>query len=534
MADLDREMLVDAEPAEQAEPLALEVAAEPAVDVDGEGPAADAGQDGAVVELASRRRPQPTSGERAFALEELFFSVTNAKGHITFGNSVFARIADYELEEMVGRNHNIVRHPDMPRAVFKLLWDRLAEGKPTAAYVKNLAKDGRYYWVLALVYPAGGEYLSIRVKPASEYFPVVAKLYEQLRKIELDIEGEAGRNRKAAMEASGAELGRALQGLGFADYDSFMCQMFLSEMLARNAATTGPGPTVVEASTLETRLLARSCASLAEIGRAGHSLSAFLAELLGNADRYSRLSQDLHGKLASLMSLADAIDLFSLNAIIASTRLGADGVTLGVVSRHMREQAFSTVRMISEIKSQIEETLALLEPLNFSIASSRLQAEMVAAFVGELLLAAEHEDEDEDEDAPAERETDSRASESFAKFIHGLSEGTNELERLLGEAKTHFRELASTVTRLARELAVIKALEINGRIESSRDAGLEAVRLLFNEISGHVLDAEQTVAQLDTIRDVRDQTEQIDFRHSHQLLQKMSAATDTLALQHAA
>ncbi len=467
-----------------------------------------------------RHKPVPGAGERRFTIDELFFSATDAKGHVKFGNSVFSRIADYSLEEMVGRNHNIVRHPDMPRAVFKLLWDRLAEGKPTAAYVKNLAKDGRYYWVLALVYPAGSDYLSVRMKPTSDYLGVVAPLYERLRAIEIEIEGAAGVERKAAMQASGEALGATLEQLGFADYDAFMCQMFLSEVLSRTdilAARATPATSVLAGHH------SRHDTALLEIGRSGASLSSFLTELLGNANHYERLNGDLRDSLTLMLSLADAINLFSLNATIASTRLGPAGVTLSTVSHHMRMQTSRTVQLIGEIKTEIEATLGLLAPLNFGIAGAKLQADMVADFVGELASADELEGEHD-----AGGRDSSAVAESFTKFVQGLLVSIHDVKGLLAEAKERFGKIVDSVNRLGQDLTVIKALEMNGRIESSHCAGSGQVRILFDEISGYVKDAQAALAQLAFVCQVRDQTDRIDFRDSELLLAQMSAATGEL------
>ncbi len=74
-------------------------------------------------------------------------SETDAKGVITYCNDYFTEISGYTREELIGKQHNIIRHPDMPRVVFKLLWERISQGKNINAVVKNLAKNGKYYWV---------------------------------------------------------------------------------------------------------------------------------------------------------------------------------------------------------------------------------------------------------------------------------------------------------------------------------------------------------------------------------------------------
>jgi len=75
-------------------------------------------------------------------------SKTDPKGIIEFANDYFMEISGYEEWELMGQPHNIIRHPDMPKTIFKLLWDKLNKGENIHAFVKNRAKDGRYYWVL--------------------------------------------------------------------------------------------------------------------------------------------------------------------------------------------------------------------------------------------------------------------------------------------------------------------------------------------------------------------------------------------------
>lgn len=84
---------------------------------------------------------------------EMITSQTDAKGIITYVNDVFCEVAGYKRKELVGKNHNIIRHEDMPKAVFKLLWNNLREGNAIYAYVKNKAKNEDYYWVKAYVKP---------------------------------------------------------------------------------------------------------------------------------------------------------------------------------------------------------------------------------------------------------------------------------------------------------------------------------------------------------------------------------------------
>ena len=92
-------------------------------------------------------KPTPKNEEIVLDPKRYIVSETDEKGKITFANDYFMEVSGYTQEELIGKPHNIVRHPDMPRVVFKLLWETISAGKNINAVVKNLAKDGRYYWI---------------------------------------------------------------------------------------------------------------------------------------------------------------------------------------------------------------------------------------------------------------------------------------------------------------------------------------------------------------------------------------------------
>ncbi|TXL14435.1 chemotaxis protein [Methylococcaceae bacterium HT4] len=110
-------------------------------------------------------------------------SDTDKKGIITSANDVFQEVAGYSEDELVGANHNIVRHDDMPRACFKLVWDTISSGKEIRAFVINKAKNGDHYWVLAHITPTADGYHAERQAPNPAIINdvVVAPLYKQMR-----------------------------------------------------------------------------------------------------------------------------------------------------------------------------------------------------------------------------------------------------------------------------------------------------------------------------------------------------------------
>ncbi len=119
--------------------------------------------------------------------EELIISRTDLQGNITYANETFCEISGYEQDELLGKPHNIVRHPDMPREAFRDLWQTLQEKKQWIGIVKNMRKDKGFYWVKAIVsgvYKKGElvEYKSLRTPIDYETKLHYQKLYDTMRK----------------------------------------------------------------------------------------------------------------------------------------------------------------------------------------------------------------------------------------------------------------------------------------------------------------------------------------------------------------
>ncbi|MCH9813375.1 MAG: PAS domain-containing protein [Epsilonproteobacteria bacterium] len=120
---------------------------------------------------------------------ELIISRTNLQGMITYANETFAMISGYTADELIGKPHNIVRHPDMPKSVFEELWEKLSQGENWQGFVKNRRKDGGYYWVhaeISGVYKEGKlvEYKSLRTPIENETKINMQNHYDKLRKEE--------------------------------------------------------------------------------------------------------------------------------------------------------------------------------------------------------------------------------------------------------------------------------------------------------------------------------------------------------------
>lgn len=151
----------------------------------------------------SKYNVTPVNEAIQFGHDEIIVSKTDLKGRLLYANDVFCRVAEMSTREVIGQPHSIIRHPDMPRIIFKFLWDAISAGEEIFAYVKNMSKTGKYYWVIAHVTPSfdgGGNvtgYHSTRRTPSDKALSKIIPLYQQLT-------SEEGRhnNGKDALAAS--------------------------------------------------------------------------------------------------------------------------------------------------------------------------------------------------------------------------------------------------------------------------------------------------------------------------------------------
>ena len=136
-------------------------------------------------------KPTPRDVEIELDPKRYIVSETDEKGKITYCNDYFKEVSGYSDEELIGHAHSIVRHPDMPKVVFKLLWETISQGKNINAVVKNLAKDGRYYWIFTEFESRKdtdtGEiigYHASRKTVSKHIIEIIADLYSELLAVE--------------------------------------------------------------------------------------------------------------------------------------------------------------------------------------------------------------------------------------------------------------------------------------------------------------------------------------------------------------
>lgn len=160
------------------------------------------------------------NNELTFGDDEFIVSKTDLNGKITYGNALFIQMSGYRELDLIDQPHNILRHPEMPAVVFKLLWSQIRAGKEIFAYVKNKTKNGDFYWVFAHVTPSFDtnrqitNYHSVRRKPSTKALAIIKPLYASLLQKE----------KSSGVSASEEMLNQLLKDKGIS-YDEFILSL---------------------------------------------------------------------------------------------------------------------------------------------------------------------------------------------------------------------------------------------------------------------------------------------------------------------
>ncbi len=357
--------------------------------------------------FTEKRKTLPSLDQEVpFSFEELFFSRTDARGVILSGNSVFQRISMYSWDELINKPHSLIRHPDMPRAVFWLLWETIKKGEPIGAYVKNRAKDGRYYWVFAIVTPIEAGYLSVRLKP-SALLSVVEGEYKSLV-------AAATKNKLSPGESAAILLERLAQ-LGFPDYGAFMAAALSKELAARDQ------------------------------------------HLRREPDRMIACFDELVAAANSLLEQAEAIfaayarnKYIPLNLRVQAAQLGDAGVTIGAISSNYNVISATIKNNMSQFIASAQQVLTTINNGLFLLGVAKVQQE-VAEFFGAETSSGKLSHQQE----MLSLQRQQRAYQG--KAVDGL--------RAIAEQAGRFQQDFTEMKRLAASLEVTRVM---GKMESSR------------------------------------------------------------------
>ncbi|MEW5831875.1 MAG: PAS domain-containing protein [Campylobacterota bacterium] len=393
--------------------------------------------------------------EAKFDNDELFFSITQLDSTILSGNDVFVRISGYDETELVGSIHNIIRHPDMPRVIFKTLWDAIGSGKPLVAYVKNRTKTGEYYWVLAAVFPLGERYLSIRIKPTTALFARAREIYFKL----LMAESRGG------MEESGALLGRLLGELGYERYEQFMSEALLQELHARKASL---GNGCLAEKRFESS--SQSLLGLKMLYDTCQSVMREYEEWYAKIGLFEEVRSGFKEKGDLLRRLARDVVFLSLNASVSSHRSCGGGETFGVLARDIRINAKENDELIGGVRVLIDDLSVGLNELIFTVSAISLQIETILYFIEEVLCKEREEKMDQVRE---------NVSDLIALVCEYAARCQNIQNGLLAGMTTVLKHLE----RLERQMLYLGYIQVYGIIEAAGESD-EATRfnVIFSEL----------------------------------------------------
>lgn len=394
--------------------------------------------------------------EVAFGPGELFYSRTDKRGIIKTGNAVFQRVSGFDWDALLDAPHRVVRHPDTPKAVFSILWQTIQRGELVVAYVKNKTASGGFYWVLATVLPLADGYLSIRIKPTSPVFEAVRCEYATLVAQE--------RNEALSAELSAIRLVKRLQGLGFADYQSFMMHALLQEYGARDRYFEHANGAI-----------------FADVEKVRASLASITEEqdaLLQEFDRLRDLPTNMRIIASRLEPSGGPVSAISENYKVTSTELAGAIKTL----------AAGDTSLLKLMVAGFQRAVVL-------ICCTRLQAEVLQHFT-------DADNADARFDRAAEEHTLADLSRSYNANACAALNRAEEMARSLAGECSNFRRamlgldsirvmgrvesgrlgaagahLSATIDQLdVRHSAIIKRLEMIMELSATIDAGVRRIR----------------------------------------------------------
>ena len=421
--------------------------------------------------MEERRQPsRPKTGEAPFGLDEVFYSKTDDRGVIESGNHVFSRVSGYDWDELIGAPHKIVRHPDMPKAVFWLLWERLKEKRPVGAYVKNRAKDGLHYWVFAAAMPSGSGYLSARIKPSSPLLKTVEDLYADLRRKEFED--------RLSPEDSSTYLLEQLRSLGFATYEQFASHALGVELSSRNAGL-GLAPD----------------------------------QRIENFTRLANLSDDLVLRTSELVAEFDTVKIIPQNMRIIASRLEPSGGPISTLSQNYG--------LMSEEISQWFERNVIGANSNFSTIKDSVTTSMFNQCMAGILqacitcLATDRRDLNKVDIISAQADLAQLVEKYTTDSVSKLSQATREADRIVSACQDMRRHaLGLNTTRIMAKIEGARSLRDGAALQdviSQLKTFQTRIDSLLSDIADHGEDIRTIASQRDGIRPVKTQGRTTDL-----------------------
>lgn len=410
--------------------------------------------------------------ERPVGVDEIFFSTTDARGIIQEANEVFVDLSHYRRDELIGAPHNIVRHPDMPGAVFHTMWEALQRGIPFAGYVRNQSKEGAAYDVYATVTKLeGGGYLSVRIAPTmKEQWAATQGIYDELTEYEQELIA-TGVNRRNAAERGAYRLSQILGGLSFADYEHLQWSQLPAEVSAREQLGVGI-PTRPHSFGALKNMLTLTAATFEELNVWMEEQEEILklAEALEAAD--DRLNQEIQAAV-EVSNKMDSLDI-----------TGPERDVLLIPLRIWMNMHGLANSYLEELKEALPKLADAGAKARFQIALSRLHTTMVGVFAAELIDGKPN-------------------SEKSAPAIHLLCSALRQTMRDMDNQDYEYRRLKTRVSGRIRSVKSImevpRALIADWTLEAKKRQFTPAVAELVATVAASVDGASTSIKELQSL-----------------------------------
>lgn len=362
-----------------------------------------------------------TDNRREFATNERIISLTDKKGAVTYANDAFIDISGFDCTELLGKNHNIVRHPDMPPAAFQNLWEYLKQGKAWMGLVKNRCKNGDYYWVNAYVSPVfeNGEitgYQSVRVAPHQEHLERAEKLYPELMK---------GKRPGRLPFIPGVKLKTFLSMLVVLASGMVAMSLIDNKLIAMLAGMLGGGALALILSSLLTAPVRRMAKQAREI----YDNPVMRYVYHGTADEYAQISLAMHAQEAKVRTISGRIEdaIAQLSDLAASTS-GASQQTSDSASRQQSDTE-QLATAINQMAATVQEVAKNTDDAAQAANQAGEQTQSGEQIVQQTIKAINQLANDIETSAGViqQLETDSTEIGTVLDVIKGIAEQTNLL-----------------------------------------------------------------------------------------------------------
>lgn len=408
----------------------------------------------------------PTQNESPFGFHEFFFSTTNPRGVIRYGNDVFVRVSFYPKEKILGAPHSLIRHPDMPRSVFKVFWDMLKANKAIAAYVKNMAANGSFYWVLAFAFPIENGYLSIRFKPSSDIFKVVQAIYQDVKTFE---------TQGGSLETSEELLLQKIQSHGFKNYEDFMVKAVIAELRSRELKARETQHEKQEVQKTDRSPISDSGAKA--IAQSAQKTLSTLKQILEWAEGFQQANKVITETVTTLEQGFRNLKFISLNMTITAAKFGAMAAGLGVVSlefSNLSEEIEAQLKILDGFAEKLSGTVA---QSTFRISALNSQMLMVDFFVQKALQNMQSSDN-------AFAEMNENKKDFSSLFHHYATKMREEIASLSYDTAN----IKSTLEEVRRSVTGLEVIRQMGGIESARVGEIKSTfNHYLNEMNEFIL-----------------------------------------------